>query len=88
MSQLKYTKGMLYVRRAKPGDQADSIMTAVQMAAKELIRGRRGYFVAVRRGFPGEVIACGYTKHEVKQRFHPGPWKRTERFFRIAKGDQ
>jgi hypothetical protein len=88
MSQLKYTKGTLYGRRAKPDDQADSVITAMQMAAKEMLRGRRGYFVAVRRGFPGEVIACGATKRDVKQRFQPGPWQHAARFFRTAKGGQ
>jgi hypothetical protein len=58
------------------------------MAAKAIIKGDRGYFVAVRRGFPGEVLACGYTRNELKSRFHPGPWKRTQKFFRVAKTGQ
>lgn len=85
MSQLRYTRGMLYIRRAKPTDKADSIFTAMSMAAKESMNGPRGYFVVVRRGFPSEVLECGYTRHELKQCFHPGPWKRAQRFFRIAK---
>jgi len=85
MSQLRYTRGMLYIRRAKSTDKADSIFTAMSMAAKEAARGPRGYFVAVRRGFPGEVLACDYTRQGLKSRFHPGPWKRTQRFFRVAK---
>lgn len=88
MSQLRYTKGTLYIRRAKPGDQADSIFTAMSMAAKEFNKGPRGYFVAVRRGFPGQVLACDYTKQKLKKRFYPGPWKRTQHFFRVAKKER
>jgi len=57
----------------------------MSMAAKEAAKGPTGYYVAVRRGFPGEVLACDYTRQGLKSRFHPGPWKRTQRFSRVAK---
>lgn len=84
---LKHNFGDLYLRRMKITDKADSMMTAVALAARGAIyrgMGRKPPIVAVRRGYPGEVMAVGYTKSELKARFIGGgrSWKETSRFFR------
>ena len=87
---LKHNSGDLYLRRMKLTDKADSMMTSVALAARGTIcqnTGRKPPIVAVRRGFPGEVMAVGYTKRELKARFIGGGrcWKETARFFRVAR---
>jgi len=88
MSQLRFIKGSLYIRRFKEGDQADSIFDAVRMAADQLLnkRNRKNHFyVAVRRGFPGQVLATGRSKRDIQRRFIGRPWSETQKFFRTAK---
>lgn len=82
---LKHNYGELYLRRLSPQDQADSIFTAMSMAAKEeicLIQGRKRPVVAVRRGFPNEVVAVDYTKTALRRKFHGRPFRDTCRWFR------
>lgn len=82
---LKHNYGEMYLRRMKPTDKADSIFTATSMAAKEMIRDQhdgRAPIVAVRRGFPGEVIAVGYTKEDVRRQFSDRPFKEVCQWFR------
>ena len=88
MSQLRFTKGSLYIRRFKEGDQADSIFDAVRMAADQMINQRKGkdhFYVAVRRGFPHEVLASGRCKRDIQRRFLGRSWRDTQKFFRTAK---
>lgn len=87
---LKHNCGDIYLRRMKPTDEADSMMTSVAMAAREAIcrgTGRKAPVVAVRRGFPGEVVAVGCSKRELKARFISGGkcWRETACFFRVPK---
>ncbi len=89
MSQLRYTRGQLYIRRYKQGDQADSIITAYAMAANGLLNAQHGkshYYVAVRRGFPNEVLETARSKRELKARFIGRPWREARQWFRMAKG--
>lgn len=82
---LKHNYGELYLRRMSPRDQADSIFTAMSMAAKEeicLIQGRKPPIVAVRRGFPNEVVAVDYTKRALRRQFLGRPFRDTCRWFR------
>ncbi|MNO60186.1 hypothetical protein D3C76_507910 [compost metagenome] len=64
----RYRKGCLYIRRMKAGDKADSFITAVQMAATQLIcekRGRRQPMVLVRHGAPNNVIDVDYSRRDL-----------------------
>lgn len=88
MSQIRYTKGQLYIRRFKHGDQADSIFTACEMAGNEMLNAKRGknhFYVAVRRGFPHEVLVTSRSKRELKRRFLGRSWQETRQWFRVAK---
>ncbi len=88
MSQLRYTKGQLYIRRVHPKDGADSIFTAYAMAANGMLSTRRGkghYYVAVRRGFPHEVLETALSKRDLKARFIGRPWSETRQWFRVKK---
>lgn len=88
MSQLRYRKGQLYIRRAHRKDKADSIFTACAMAANGMLNARRGkghYYVAVRRGHPHEVLETARTKQELKARFIGRPWRETRQWFRAPK---
>ena len=91
MSQLRYTRGQLYLRRYKQGDQADSIITAYEMAANGLLNAQHGkshYYVAVRRGFPHEVLATDKSKRELRRRFTGRSWQETRQWFRVAQKDR
>lgn len=88
MSQLKYTKGTLYIRRFKEGDQADSIFDAMRMAANQLLNKRNGkdyFYVAVRRGHPSTVVATGRCRRDIQRQFIGRSWRSTQKFFRTAK---
>lgn len=70
----KYRKGVLYVRRIKPTDKTDSVITAVQMAARRMLCerfGKRPPFVLVRHGHRGEaVMAVDYSRRELQSRIY------------------
>ncbi|MCY1300183.1 hypothetical protein D9M68_554860 [compost metagenome] len=68
-----YRKGCLYIRRMKAGDKADSFITAVQMAATQLIckkHGRRQPMVLVRHGAPNNVIDVDYNRRSLISRLY------------------
>lgn len=90
---LNHNYGELYLRRMKASDTAESIIDAMALAAKGEIcrmRRRKPPIVAVRHGFPGEVVAVGYTKQDVKARMFGGgrTWSDTTRFFRVPRSTQ
>lgn len=90
---LKHNYGDIYLRRLKPTDKSESMMTAISMSAGKMLceqHNRKVPIVAVRRGFPGEVMAVGYTKRELKARFLSGgrSWSETARFFRAPQPER
>lgn len=87
---LKHNYGELYLRRIKPGDMADSIQDALAMEMRSEIcrfHQRKPPIVAVRRGFPGQVMAVGYSKEEIRRRMGGAgrTWAETARFFRVGR---
>ncbi len=85
----KHRKGVLYIRRMKPQDRADSWITAVSMAAKQMLAekyGRRPPLVLLRHGFHDmTVIEVGETRRDLQQRIlssHPS-FKATARSWRV-----
>jgi len=70
----RYRKGVLYVRRIKPTDKTDRFVTAVQMAAAQVVckkLGKRQPFVLVRHGHRGEsVMAVAYSRRELQSRIY------------------
>ena len=70
----KYRMGVLYVRRIKPSDTTDSMITAVQMAARRMLcerLGKRPPFVLVRHGRRGEsVMAVDYSRRGLQSRIY------------------
>ncbi|GAA4493666.1 hypothetical protein [Pseudaeromonas paramecii] len=88
----RYRKGILYIRRMRQGDQADSWLTAVQMAAKEMIskkHKRKPPMVLVRHGFDSDaVMDVDYSKRDLENRiFGKGAGSNVggNRFKRIAR---
>ena len=86
----KYRKGMLYVRRLKASDKANSYITALQIAAKKLIaeeHGRGLPFVLVQHGFRGQsVMEVGDSRAELQARIWGSgglSFKATARAWRI-----
>lgn len=85
----KYRKGMLYVRRLKPSDRADNLMTAAKMAAKRMICEDRGLpppFVMIRHGMREmEIMQVAYSRSELLSSINGGrrTFKETARAWRV-----
>lgn len=87
MSMLKYRYGELYIRRLRKGDKCTSILDAFALAALKLTAERTGRlpYVAVRRGFPGEILASSLSRRDLMERLtHGRSWNSTRKFFRCA----
>ncbi len=87
----KYRKGVLYVRRLKATDKTESYITAIQVAAKQMLaekHGRGQPFVLVRHGFRGHsIMEVGDSRSELQARIWGSggrSFKKTARSFRVS----
>jgi hypothetical protein len=67
-------KGTIYLRRIKPTDKADGMLTAYSMVLLK--------YGAFRRGYPGICVMAGMSKRSIKQKFWPRSWREVKAFFR------